>query len=391
MARNAGARTVGLPPDAAPPTETGVALARSADGARLVDAKIREHTSRVNAAIQQFLPPGDRGAFATSLREYLDRANRRVRPSLAVFEPIRHVVDAGGKRIRPTLTLLACEAVGGNVEHAVPTAVGIEFLHTFTLVHDDIMDKAMTRRGRPTVGALWGDDLAITLGDGLFALAFQAFATTADVDGVDPRLVARVVRRASETSIALAQGQTLDLLFARRDDVTPDEYLEMVRLKTGVLLEFSLEAGARLGGAGEDVVRGISRFGAPLGVAFQIRDDLLDVLGDPKATGKPRGADVRAGKRTLMVAHAMEALRGKSEGARLAAILSAPFEETTDAHVEEAIAILDAAGSIAHARDVAERYLADARAGLASLPKTPGGEALAALAQIADYVLHRER
>lgn len=360
-------------------------------GVPLVDAKVREHTARVNAAIQSFLPTAERGQFAASLREYLERGNRRVRPSLAVYEPIRHVVDAGGKRIRPTLCLLACEAVGGASEHALPTAVGIEFLHTFTLVHDDIMDKSLTRRGRPTVGALWGDDLAITLGDGLFALAFQAFASNAEVEGVDPRLVARVVRRASETSLELAQGQTLDLLFSRRDDVTPEEYLEMVRLKTGVLLEFSLEAGARLGGAGDDVVRGISRFGAPLGVAFQIRDDLLDVLGDPKITGKPRGADVRAGKRTLMVAHALDSLNGKSEGAQLARILDQPVDQTTDADVEEGIRILEAAGSIAFARRVAERYLSEARAGLASLPKTPGGEALAALAHVADYVMHRDR
>jgi len=261
----------------------------------------------VNAAIQDHLPstPQREGAFASSLREYLDFAKARLRPSMAVYEPMRHVVDAGGKRIRPTLCLLACEAMGAPPERALPTAVGIEFLHTFTLVHDDIMDKDLLRRNRPTVGALWGDEVAITVGDGLFALAFKAFARNAEVPGVDATRALRVVREAAEASLDLAQGQALDILYAKRGDVSVEEYLEMIRLKTGVLLDFSLRAGAVLGGGSEADVRTVSRFGAPLGIAFQIRDDVLGLIGDERALGKPVGSDIKAGKRTLAVCHAL--------------------------------------------------------------------------------------
>src|SRR5581483_42494 len=221
-----------------------------------LDAKVRAHASRVNEALDRYLPLHDQ-------------------PSV-VREPMRHVVAAGGKRIRPTLCLLAHEAAGGRAEDALPTAVGIELLHTFTLVHDDIMDKAVVRRKLPTVGALWGDDVAITVGDALFALAFEAFTSNADVPGMDPARVLAVLRRASRVSLDLAQGQTLDLLHAKRANVTVEEYLEMIHLKTGVLLEFSLASGAILAGSERAMVEGLAGFGAPLGVAFQIRDDLLD-------------------------------------------------------------------------------------------------------------------
>lgn len=338
----------------------------------------------MNEAIDRYLPRTD-AAFASSLREYLELGSRRLRPSFALYEPMRHVVAAGGKRIRPTLCLLAHEAAGGRAEDALPCAVGIEFLHTFTLVHDDIMDKALVRRSRPTLGALWGDEVAITVGDALFALAFSAFASQADVPGMDPARVLSVMREASRTSVDLAHGQTMDLLQAKRSDVSVAEYMEMIRLKTGVLLEFSLRAGALLGGAERATVDALSRFGAPLGVAFQIRDDLLDLVGDPKRLGKPAGGDVRTGKRTLMVAHAFE---HSPHAARLATILDAPPDATSDADVREAIRIMESAGSIAFARDEAEQRLREAKAALVAL--TGRSEELAALAGIADYVLHRE-
>lgn len=353
-----------------------------------IEAKIREHGRLVNESLARYLPPESIGSrFSQSLREYLAFGGRRLRPSLAMYEPMRHVVEAGGKRIRPTLCLLACEAVGGRAEQALPSAVGIEFLHTFTLVHDDIMDKALVRRGHPTVGALWGDDVAITVGDGLFALAFRAFADNARVEGVSAERAMRVVERASDTSLALARGQTMDLLLAQSPEVSVADYLEMIRLKTGVLLEFSLEAGARLGGASEATVAGIAALGAPLGMAFQIRDDVLDLTGDAKTLGKPVGGDVRTGKRTLMVAHA---LQNAADPKRLVAILDKPTEETTEAEVLEAIRILERAGSIEFAKKTAERYLVETKSALAAIPRTPGAASLEALAQVADFILHRE-
>ena len=349
-----------------------------------LDSKVRDHARLVNEAIDRRLPRSDE-PFATSLREYLDLGSKRLRPSFALYEPMRHVVASGGKRIRPTLCLLAHEAAGGRAEDALPTAVGIEFLHTFTLVHDDIMDKALVRRSRPTVGALWGDEVAITVGDALFALAFGAFTSQAEVEGMDAARVLRVVREASAVSVDLAHGQTMDLLLAKRRDVSVAEYLEMIRLKTGVLLEFSLRAGALLAGADRATVDALSRFGEPLGVAFQIRDDVLDLVGDPKRLGKPAGGDVRTGKRTLMVAHAFE---HSPHAARLAAILDAPPEATSDDDVREAVRILEEAGSVAHARAEAEAHMARAKAALVAL--TGRSDELAALAGIADYVLRRE-
>lgn len=338
----------------------------------------------VNEAIDRYLPQNGE-AFASSLREYLDLGSRRLRPSFALYEPMRHVVAAGGKRIRPTLCLLAHEAVGGDAEDALPTAVGIEFLHTFTLVHDDIMDKALVRRSRPTVGALWGDEVAITVGDALFALAFGAFTAQAEVKGIDPGRVLSVMREASRVSMDVAHGQAMDLLQAKRGDVTVAEYAEMIRLKTGVLLDFSLRAGALLGGADAGTVSAISRFGEPLGIAFQIRDDLLDLVGDPKRLGKPAGGDVRTGKRTIMVAHAFE---HSPRAARLVEILDAPPDATSDEDVREALRILEAAGSVAFARAEAEAQLRRAKQALVAL--SGRSEELAALAGIADYVLHRE-
>jgi geranylgeranyl diphosphate synthase type I len=349
-----------------------------------LDAKVREHGRLVNEAMARYLPT-TRGVLARSMEEYVALASRRIRPSFAVYEPMRHVVAAGGKRIRPTLCLLACEAAGGRAADAVPTAVGIEFLHTFTLVHDDIMDKALTRRGHATVGALWGDEVAITVGDGLFALAFQAFTDNARVEGMPPERVFEVLRRASKVSLDLAQGQTLDLLYAKRDDVTVGEYMEMIRLKTGILLEFSLASGAILGGADAARVEALSRFGEPLGLAFQIRDDLLDLVGDPKRLGKPLGGDIRTGKRTLMVAHAFER---SPEAKRLAQILDAPPDATSDDDVREAVGILERAGSLAFGKQRAEAALAEAKRALADL--SGASMDLAALGGLADYILHRE-
>jgi len=334
---------------------------------------VRARAQMVNEAIERCLPRPEEPMGAT-MRMWLD-----------VREPMRHVVAAGGKRIRPTLCLLAHEAVGGRAQDAVPTAVGIELLHTFTLVHDDIMDKALVRRKQPTVGAIWGDEIAITTGDALFALAFESFTSNAEVAGMDPARVLAVLRRASRVSLDLAQGQTLDLLHAKRADVSVEEYLETIRLKTGVLLEFSLAAGAILGGADADLVAALSAFGGPLGAAFQIRDDLLDLTGDAARLGKPLGGDVRAGKRTLMVAHAF----GHSPRAdRLAEILDLPPGRTGEAEVREAIAIMESAGSVAFARAVAQRRLEEAQRALARVPGRV--QDLAALAGLAEYVLARE-
>lgn len=346
---------------------------------------ITSHAKLVNAELERLLADVQAPRIAERMAHYVRFSGARIRPSFAVYEPMRHVVAAGGKRIRPTLCLLACEAVGGNVERAVPVAVGIELLHAFTLVHDDVMDNTPVRRTRPTVQAIWGDGVAITAGDALFALALKAILQ-AGGRGVPLPTVHRLASMAVDTSLSLAQGQTMDLLFAESDDVSVEEYLEMIRLKTGVLLEFSLAGGAIVGGAREDQVKAMSAFGAPIGMAFQIRDDVLDLTSTPEKLGKPAGGDIREGKRTLLVAHA---LANSPKRARLLEILGLRGR-ATDAEVSEAIAILGGAGSIAYAQRAAQGLLDEAKSALAAIPRTGAGKDLANLGIIADFIIRRD-
>ena len=349
-----------------------------------------ERAQWVQAEIDRMLPDVRPLKFYESLREYLELSRHRIRPSLAVYEPIRHVVEAGGKRVRPTLCLLACEAVGGNPKKALPTAAAIELIHTFTLIHDDVMDEDLVRRGRPTVAAIWGNPIAITAGDGLFALAFRAIAENAKTPGVRREIVLRILELASETCLGISQGQTMDLLMEEEDNPTIEAYMEMIRLKTGVLLEFALRAGAILGGGTEAQVEAISRFGAPLGMAFQIKDDLLNLKGNEKVLGKPHGGDIHRGKRTLMVVHAINNA-ARPEAKRLMAILDAPESKKDKALVDEAIGIMEATGSLAYAERVADDLVHQAKAHLSALPKSEATEALRALQEMADFVIHREK
>lgn len=349
-----------------------------------------ERAAMVNREIDRMLPSIRPLKFYESLREYLELSRQRIRPSMAVYEPIRHVIEAGGKRIRPTLCLLACEAVGGDPKRALPTAAAIELVHTFTLIHDDVMDEDLVRRGQPTVAAIWGNPIAITAGDGLFAIAFRAVADNALVPGVRRETVVRLVQMLSETCLGLCQGQTMDLLLEEDPEPTLENYMEMIRLKTGVLLEFALRGGALLGGGSEQQIDMIGRFGAPLGMAFQLKDDLLNLTGAEAVLGKPRGSDIVRGKKTLMVVHALQQAP-KPDARRLRTILALPNSKVTDAVVDEAIGILAKAGSLAYAETVANDLIAEAKTYLAALPRSEASDALRALHGLADFVIHRDR
>jgi geranylgeranyl diphosphate synthase, type I len=349
-----------------------------------------DRAQMVNREIDRMLPDIRPLKFYESLKEYLELSKQRIRPSMAVYEPIRHVVEAGGKRIRPTLCLLACEAVGGDPKKALPTAVAIELVHTFTLIHDDVMDEDLVRRGRPTAAAIWGNPIAITAGDGLFAIAFRALAQNAQVNGIRRETVLRLITMMAETCLGLSQGQTMDLLLEEDADPTLEEYMEMIRLKTGVLLEFALKSGAILGGGSDQQVEMIGKFGAPLGMAFQIKDDLLNLTGTPDVIGKPRGSDIVRGKKTLMVVHGFHNAN-RRDAKRLRTILDLPDSKCTPKIVEEAIQILTDAGSLAHAEKVQNDLIREAKSYLSALPRSEASEALHALHGLADFVIHRDR
>jgi geranylgeranyl diphosphate synthase type I len=209
-----------------------------------------------------------------------------------------------GKRIRPVLTLLSCEASGGPSDAALPAAAAIELLHNFSLIHDDIEDRDEIRRGRATLWKLWGDAQAINIGDAMFALAHTALERLEE-RGIEPKRVLRTLRAFDEAAVALTAGQHLDLSFVMRPDVQVNEYMTMIQGKTGALIQAACAIGGLIGGAMDDCVQALASFGAWLGVAFQLQDDVLGIWGDPEVTGK-QDSDLSHRKRTLPVLYAAE-------------------------------------------------------------------------------------
>lgn len=243
-----------------------------------------------------------------------------------------------GKLLRPYLALLACQAVGGQIEQALPLAAGIQLLHDFTLVHDDIQDVSATRRGRPTLWSLWGVAHGITAGDSLFALAHLVVHQLTAVQ-VPAATVLEVLRRLDETILAVCEGQYLDCSQEGDLSVTEDAYMAMICRKTATLLGSATALGALIGGTDSASVQGMYEFGLNLGLAFQIRDDLLGIWGDPKATGKPAASDLYRRKVTLPI---IRAVRFPKHAAALSPLYRR--EEISDADVEQMLAILSETG-----------------------------------------------
>jgi len=211
-----------------------------------------------------------------------------------LYAPIAYSMSIGGKRMRPMLVLMACELVGGNIEDALSAAVGIEVFHNFTLVHDDIMDNAPIRRGQVTVYKKWDTNIAILSGDTMFALAYEQMAKTPQ------EILPQILEVFTTTARQVCEGQQCDMNFESREDTTLEEYLMMIRLKTAVLLACSLKIGALTGGADAATAAALYTFGEKLGIAFQIRDDLLDTFGDEALFGKKTGGDILANKKTYL-------------------------------------------------------------------------------------------
>lgn len=241
-----------------------------------------------------------------TFNEYLERVNNAIKaipypeqPS-HLYEPITYTMDLGGKRLRPVLVLMACEAVGGDINRALTPAIGLEMFHNFTLLHDDVMDKADIRRGKPTVHVKWDDNTAILSGDAMLTMATQLIAQApADV-------MPQVMDLYNRTAMEIYEGQQYDVDFETRNDVTVDEYIEMIRLKTSVLLGCACKMGALIGGADEATAQLFYKVGENLGLAFQLQDDMLDVWGDEATFGKAIGGDIMNNKKTFLLINAMQ-------------------------------------------------------------------------------------
>ena len=216
-----------------------------------------------------------------------------------LYAPIIYGMQAGGKRLRPTILLMAADAFGGDPEKAINPAVGIEMFHNFTLLHDDVMDKSDTRRGRPSVHAKWDDNTAILSGDTMLTLA------TKKISEVDDSILRPILDTFNDQALRVYEGQRLDMDFENMTDVALDEYIEMIKLKTGALLGAAAKIGALIGGASKEDAEKMYDFGLMLGVAFQIEDDYLDTFGNPDTFGKPIGGDINNNKKTFLMVKAL--------------------------------------------------------------------------------------
>jgi geranylgeranyl diphosphate synthase type II len=222
------------------------------------------------------------------------------REPYGLYAPVEYVLSLGGKRIRPALVLMGCNLFTDNVLPALKPAVGVEIFHNFTLLHDDIMDKAPVRRGKPTVHLKWNENAAILSGDLMQIEAYKYIAAAPQ------NVLKQVIDAFSQTAAEVCEGQQMDMDFEKRDSITEVEYLEMIRLKTAVLLGGALKIGAFVGNSEFDDIEQLEKFGTNIGMAFQLKDDLLDVYGDEQTFGKQIGGDILCNKKTLLLIYALE-------------------------------------------------------------------------------------
>lgn len=245
-----------------------------------------------------------------NFKEYVEIASRAIADikypaaPAALYEPIAYTMALGGKRLRPVLTLMACDAFCGDYRRAMNQAVGIELYHNFTLLHDDVMDKADVRRGKPTVHVRWNDNVAILSGDAMLTMASQHIAKA------DSAHLKAAMSLFNKTAMEVYDGQQYDMDFESRMDVSEKEYIEMIRLKTSVLLGCACKMGAMMADAAEPDAEAIYQYGMNLGVAFQLQDDILDVYGDPATFGKEIGGDIMNNKKTFMLINAINRASG---------------------------------------------------------------------------------
>lgn len=221
-------------------------------------------------------------------------------PPKSLYDPIAYVLSMGGKRLRPALTLMSCNLFSDNLDDAIKPALGLEVFHNFTLLHDDLMDKADKRRNKPTVHKVWNANTAILSGDAMVIAAYRLIGET------KPEFLKEVLDLFTVTALQICGGQQYDMEFESRMDVSVEEYIEMIRLKTAVLLACALKMGAIVGKASADDAENLYQFGIQMGLAFQLQDDLLDVYGDTATFGKNIGGDILCNKKTFLLINALK-------------------------------------------------------------------------------------
>jgi geranylgeranyl diphosphate synthase type II len=297
---------------------------------------------------------------------YLENNKQKSKP-LGLYAPIEYILSLGGKRLRPLLALMATEAFGNKPEEALPAALSVEVFHNFTLIHDDIMDQAPIRRGAPSVHNKWNENTGILSGDAMLIQAYQC------LEPYQNDLFVKLIKHTSKTALEVCEGQQYDMDFETQKDVSISAYLEMIRLKTAVLVGHSLKIGAWIGNASDQEAQLLYDFGVLLGMAFQIQDDYLDAFGDPKDFGKQVGGDILENKKTILYHEVMKSGNTKEKEALI------QWYDTTVKNNQKVIAVKEifksSGASIASQKFVAS-YTEDAFKKLESLIISKQGKKL---------------
>lgn len=319
---------------------------------------------------------------AVKVEGFIDKLLVPNRPE-EVYKAAHHLIKAGGKRLRPYMVFKSCELMGGDPELALPYAAAVEMFHTFTLVHDDVMDNDNLRRGSSTVHTKWGVPLAIVSGDLLFAKVYSAMLEPGNSGKISKERVVSCLESLTNAAVILSEGQALDILQSNVVDVSEEDYIYMVGGKTSALFRTCAEVGCIVGGGSEEEVSKLGSFAWDAGIAFQIVDDILGVTADEAALGKPVGSDVREGKKTLIT---IKALEDASPEERKTLEKALGVQEASTSDIDEAIKVLASTGAIAYAEKVAAEYTEKAMSAIAEFPDS---EAKRDLLELVEYFTKR--
>ena len=295
-----------------------------------------------------------------------------------LYEPGEYFLQIGGKRIRPVLCLLGNELFNEIHDDAYQVARAIELFHNFTLVHDDMMDEASLRRGKQTVHTKYDYNTALLVGDVMIIRAYEF------LQQIQPTYLPKILQLFNRTAREVCEGQQLDMDYAKMDTVSMEQYIEMITLKTSVLLAASLEAGAIIGGASENNCRQLYEFGKKIGIAFQIQDDYLDAFGDAAIFGKEAGGDIKQNKKTFLLLHALEVANAEQKAA-----LESLLKTNTEDKVEKVLAIFKACGVDAWAEDLKAKYLKEAFEHLEAIAVVSNRKQ--PLIELANYLMNRNQ
>tara|TARA_B100001146_G_scaffold223831_1_gene239564 strand:+ start:136 stop:1119 length:984 start_codon:yes stop_codon:yes gene_type:complete len=303
----------------------------------------------------------------------------KVREPQKLYKAAAHIPMAGGKRLRPVMALITCEMVGGNSNKAIPFAAALEAIHNFTLVHDDVMDDDDLRHGVAACHTLYGLSTAILAGDTLFSYAFEMI-TDCDVSN---DIKSDLVQNVAYTVRKIAEGQQMDINFEQEETVSPEDYIEMIRLKTSILFGAAAYGGARIGNSNEEQARKLEEMATYVGLGFQIWDDYLDATASEQVLGKPSGSDIRQGKRTLLVIEALNRAT-KDDRQRLLDILDS--NDNSDSDVLEVVQIMEKCGALKACHSLAKGYLEGVQDTLATYPDS---EARQLFESLLEYMVTR--